>query len=73
MVSLFCVLCGEEFRSYGTIPPSCPRCLQTTRWTTCAGLDIPKVRWELTTNDKRFLHGIKVDVEETPEIGSVPS
>ena len=70
MVSLFCVLCGEEFRSYGTIPPSCPRCLQTTRWTTRSGVEIPKVRWELNHNDRRLLHSMRIDAEEIPEIGT---
>jgi len=73
MVSLFCVLCGEEFRSNGTIPATCPRCLSTTRWTTSACLDMPKVRWELNRNDRRFLRSLRIDPEMKTEIGTIPS
>jgi hypothetical protein len=73
MVTLWCVLCGEAYRSSGTIPPSCPRCLQTTRWTTRASVDIPKVRYALSWMDVRFLHSLRIDPEERPFIDSVAS
>ncbi len=66
MVSLFCVLCGEEFRSLGTIPISCKRCLQVTKWTTLAGLDVPAVRYVLTPLDVQFLKAMKIDPELPP-------
>lgn len=73
MVSLFCILCGAEFRSHGTIPARCPCCVQTTRWTTRAGLDVPTVRYTLTPMDLKLLRALKIDPEVPPFVGTVPS
>jgi len=73
MVTLFCVLCGEAYRSCGTIPKTCPRCLQTTRWTTRACVEIPTVRYALSWMDVRFLHSLRIDPEVRPFIDFVAS
>jgi hypothetical protein len=56
LVVLFCQKCGEGFRSGGSTPTTCPCCEQATTWDAQ-----PLARaWELTLNDKRFLHGLKI-------------
>jgi hypothetical protein len=58
--------CGRVHESLaGEVPRICPFCERAASWTTVPPPEDPKVEWELTPNDKRFLRSIRVNAEIT--------
>lgn len=57
----------------GTFPPTCPKCGKSSSWSTVPGNIIkarakrPRVPFDLTVNDRRFLKSIKIDTEAWTE------
>lgn len=60
---LWCRNCAIGYASVGgDVPTICPQCATTpARWTTMAPVsDVPRIRWRLTYNDRRFLKALKI-------------
>jgi Zn finger protein HypA/HybF involved in hydrogenase expression len=53
-ILVFCRICSQGFQAAGELPSVCPECHQETTWIT-----LPP--YELNTNDKTFLHSIRVE------------
>lgn len=63
-VILFCTRCDTGYASCGEVPPQCPSCHRETRWTTTPPHgDTPRIAYELTENDRAFLHRRGIDSE----------
>jgi hypothetical protein len=58
---LYCRHCNTGYTTTGMIPPVCPGCLRTGNWTTKPG---PKIAYQLTNNDKRFLKTLRIQPED---------
>jgi hypothetical protein len=58
---LYCRHCQTGHASVGAVPETCPHCLNSANWSTSLE---PRVPYELTLNDRRFLKGIHVAPEE---------
>jgi hypothetical protein len=59
-VLLYCTFCSTGYASIGEIPTRCPACDKITKWVTAGMLDRPKVQWELSYQDRQFLHGLRI-------------
>ena len=66
----YCALCNECYRSYGTRPYVCPRCLRATVWRTTPQSDVPRVAWVLTAQDVVFLRINKIAPDLPDEDGA---
>lgn len=60
---LWCRTCVTGYASVGELPALCPNCGQPANWSDTLE---PRVRYELTFNDKRFLRSINVQWREEP-------
>jgi hypothetical protein len=61
-ILVFCRICSQGFQAAGELPSVCPECHQETTWITLQrnrAEDLPP--YELNTNDKKFLHSIRVE------------
>jgi len=61
-VVLYCTRCDTGYASLGEVPPVCPSCLKSCRWTTTPPHgDTPRIPYLLTRGDKKLLkdRGIK--------------
>jgi hypothetical protein len=59
---LYCRHCQTGHAAVGVVPATCPQCQNPANWSTSLE---PRVPYELTLNDKRFLKGIHVSPEES--------
>jgi hypothetical protein len=60
---VYCQACGTGYGSLGERPVKCPSCDREPQWRDTPPYADPKVPYELTTNDRRFLHKLQVAVE----------
>jgi len=58
---LYCRHCNTGYAAAGLIPSVCPRCLCMANWTTRLG---PRIDYQLTTNDRRFLNALRIQTED---------
>jgi hypothetical protein len=63
---------GSDDATVGQEKEICPACGKVARWTTVPGRKIkerrksPRVPFELSHNDKRFLRSLKIQAEDPP-------
>lgn len=71
-IELFCRLCAEGTRIQERIPPICPRCAKPTIWVSAVERDPPKVKYQVTINDHKFLRALRIQ-SDWPLAGTVES
>lgn len=62
-IELFCRLCHEGTRIQERVPPICPRCGKPTIWVSAFELNPPKVKYDVTINDVKFLRSLRIASE----------
>jgi hypothetical protein len=60
---LWCRECRYGYGSVGELPEACPECHAPHPWTDQLWT-VPKVKWEIGLNDRRFLRSLRIAVEE---------
>lgn len=64
-VTLYCKKCSAGYASLGEVPRVCPACEQETSWTTAMPMSSdPRVPYEVSLNDRRFLRSLRISPEE---------
>jgi hypothetical protein len=63
--------CGEQVDIVaGQFPAVCPGCERVAKWSTTPGNVVkerrkgPRVPWDLSRNDRRFLRSLRIDPED---------